>query len=352
MLTDFVSGSSLTLVKNPNYWRDDPLHPGDKLPYIDKLTWLIMPDQSTRIAAIRTAKIDLMGGYEALPLDQAEGLIKTNPELRYVRDLSKTNWSICQRVDLPNLPTRDVRVRKALAMAIDRQAILREYYRGNAELVTDPVSKGNPGAFTPYEQLPPQIKELFEYHPDKAKQLLAEAGYPNGFKASVLIYQDPEAIDLLSIVKDYWSKVGVDLNFDLKDYTVFKSIQLSRANQDMFFYNTAHHQPHELKYTIPDDYTNTGKVNDPVDNEARSRIWAFENMNNYAERDRLLKEAALHDMEQMYWIQMPAPYIFHFWQPWVQNYHGEHSIGASKLYNFPMYIWLDQDMKQAMTGRR
>jgi peptide/nickel transport system substrate-binding protein len=84
LLVDYVPVSSLTFERNPNYWMDDPLHPGNQLPYLDGVKWLVIPDLSTRTAAIRTHKIDWL----ALNWEEADALIKTNPELMYVSYLT------------------------------------------------------------------------------------------------------------------------------------------------------------------------------------------------------------------------------------------------------------------------
>jgi len=74
MIVDEVAGSSLSFVKNPNYWMKDPVHPENTLPYVDRVDWLIIPDSSTRIAALRTGKIEQLGG---LNWEDRDSLLKT-----------------------------------------------------------------------------------------------------------------------------------------------------------------------------------------------------------------------------------------------------------------------------------
>ena len=85
MLTDWVDGSSMTWVKNPDYWGHDEKYPENRLPYIDELVRLIMPDQATRISAMRTGQIDYLAhnsNGRFATVDPVESLQRTNPELR------------------------------------------------------------------------------------------------------------------------------------------------------------------------------------------------------------------------------------------------------------------------------
>ena len=65
MLTDWIPGSEAVYVRNPNYWMKDPIGPGkgNQLPYLDGVSIVILPDASTQQAALRTAKIDQISGY-------------------------------------------------------------------------------------------------------------------------------------------------------------------------------------------------------------------------------------------------------------------------------------------------
>ena len=114
ILTDFVSGSSATLVKNPNYWGYDERYPQNQLPYVDTLKFLIIPDNATALAAMRTGKIDVMDG---MSLQDAQSMKKTNPEILQIPIPGTDATSIDPRND--KAPFNDIRVREAMQMAID-----------------------------------------------------------------------------------------------------------------------------------------------------------------------------------------------------------------------------------------
>jgi len=65
-----------------------------------------------------------------------------------------------------------------------------------------------------------------------------------------------------------------------------------------------------------------------------------------------MKEVAPHMLEQAYLFQFPAPYQYTFWQPWVKGYHGEIKSHYGHHIDWAKYIWIDQDLKEELTGRR
>ena len=124
-MKDYVSDSSVTLVKNPNYWAHDERHPQNQLPYIDQLNILIIPDQATSLAGLRTGKIDVLDG---ISLQDAQNIKKTNPEILQITYPSATTPTIDPRVDVK--PFSDIRVRQAMQKSIDLPTIASTYYAG------------------------------------------------------------------------------------------------------------------------------------------------------------------------------------------------------------------------------
>ena len=90
------------------------------------------------------------------------------------------------------------------------------------------------GMYTPLEELPESTRQLFDYNPEKAKQLLAEAGYPDGFKTKVLCWQS-EQVDQLSIFAAYFADIGVDMELDIKEYSVYVSTWRSKNHPALVY---------------------------------------------------------------------------------------------------------------------
>ncbi len=351
ILTDYVEGSSATLVRNPNYWQKDPIRPQNQLPYLDGVKMIIIPDTSTRMAALRTAKIDQLGGPAGMVgWEDAGTLKKTNPELKYVRYSEGYHWGLFFPQMNTTAPYNDLKVRRALSMGIDRKEMVNTFFGGNAEVYGCPVANlaELKDAFTPLDQLPPECRELYEYNPEKAKQLLTEAGYPNGFKTEIVCQATD--VDLLSIVKAYWAKIGVDLKIDVKEAGVYSSIGFNRTAKHMYFFSVAGFLPYRFLYWLPENTWNHSQVNDPVINKAIDAISPV--FFDEARKAQIMKDITPHIVSQVTHVDVPFPSVYVFWQPWVGGYHGELYPGYSNYYWYVTYIWLDQDIKEKLTGKR
>jgi len=350
MLEDYVSGTAATFVKNPNYWMTDPVGKGkgSRLPYLDGVKWLVIPDPSTRMAALRTGRIDALHWVE---VEDAMLLMKTNPDLEYVGNPSGAPMAVHMRIDNPALPWTKLDVRRALHMAVDLKEIANTYYSGQAEVLNYPAMAIPDCAdyYTPLEELPESTRELFTYNPDKAKQLLAEAGYPDGFKAVVVCYKDQ--VDMLSIIKAYWEIIGVDLSLDVKEYSVYTSLGISKKHEEMYMHTADSATPEQFSRVRAGNIDNYGLINDPKIEAAYKTVAS--NFFDETLKRQTYKEIHPYILSQAYLIVMPSPYIYNLWQPWVKNYHGERYMPTWASTEFYLtYIWLDQDLKEEMTGKR
>src|SRR5689334_18665061 len=164
LLADVVQGNSNTYVKNPSYWDKDKVNGAEyKLPFVDKLVFRTIKDEATYITALRTAKIDML---ESIRWQNVEQLKKSAPALKWSKWLNMSGTFLSLRVD--TRPFDDIRVRRALNMAVNKKEIVAAYYNGNAELFAYPQHPDYIGYYEPLEAMPDSVKELFEFNPQKA----------------------------------------------------------------------------------------------------------------------------------------------------------------------------------------
>ncbi len=193
--------------------------------------------------------------------------------------------------------------------------------------------------------MPESTRQLLEYHPDKAKKLLAEAGYPNGFKTEVVCHQG--YVNLLSIVQSNLAGVGIDMELKVYDQAAYTSIRSNWQHKAMVMHPRSF-DPRMISHLVPKSRSNAAIVDDPYYNERIATIWAWKNMDNKAEQARLIKEIILHVLNQCYMLPMPCPSQYIMWWPWVENYHGETNIGTSVCDVFHQFIWIDPELRKSM----
>ncbi|MFC1891326.1 ABC transporter substrate-binding protein [Thermodesulfobacteriota bacterium] len=180
------------------------------LPYLDGVNIIMIPDQMTRIASLKAGEIH---GVLYLDVPSARQLKGDGSFDMFIGP--GVNFSIfCNSKD-PTSPFSDKRVRQAIEYAIDRETITRGLGSG----FTVPINKIIPE--TP--DIPGKL--IRSYNPEKAKQLLAEAGYPNGLKIDI---NAPTfaARDFLGAVQDYLGKVGIEVKLVYNTYPAQQAISI------------------------------------------------------------------------------------------------------------------------------
>ena len=344
MLTDFVQGSSNTYSRNPNYWDKEKIGGEEyKLPFLDKVVYRTIRDEATFLTALRTAKLDLL---EAIRWSAADDLKKTTPQLKWSRWLNMSGTFLAMRVDTK--PFDDIRVRRALNYAVNKQEIVKAYYGGNAELFAYPQHPDYVGYFEPLDSMPDSVKELFIYNPDKAKKLLAEAGYPKGFSFKVQVCScSPDHMDLLPLVAAYLEQVGVKIEIQPMEYAAFLSAMTTKTNAPGYFMNNGHTNPtrslHKSFYTK--EVWNPSQWADPAYD---AKIDAMYREPDEAKRQAMIKDLTREILDKAPYIWLPTPYIYTAWWPWVKGYNGELRAGAVRPGPIYARMWVDQDLKKSM----
>jgi peptide/nickel transport system substrate-binding protein len=359
MVTDWVSNTAMTFTRNPDYWQKNPVGPGkgDQLPYLDGFKLLVIPDLSTRLAAFRTGKLD---SYAGLTWEDFADLQKTTP---YPVESVVTYGANVQPTGREDkAPFDNLKVRQALNLAIDKQAILKDYYKGHGQLLGWPYypTPEYSDLYIPLEQLPTKpalegsgasVQELIKGgNPEKAKQLLKEAGYPNGFKTSIYSYQTTDT-DFLSIIKAQLAPVGVDLDIKVVDGGVYRNLEQQRTFEQMFYkpakqYFLAHYM-FELRkesqdcpsfFDSPEVRATLVTINKTL--AVDDKAWR-----------KALKDLTPYMLEQAIAIWLPVSDKYNAWQPWLKNYYGASTLGAMLPWHWLYFSWMDTDQKSKLTGR-
>ncbi len=343
-LTDYVQGNTVTFSKNNVYWDKETIGgQAYKLPFVDKIAYRTIKDESSFIAALRTAKLDVL---EGLRWSAVEELKKSAPQLKWSRWLNTGGNFLAMRVDTK--PFDDIRVRRALNMAINKKEIVSSFYGGNAELFAYPMHTDYVGYYEPLDKMPKAAQELFEYNPDKAKALLAEAGYPKGFSFKVQVCScSPDHMDLVPLLAAYLGKGGVKIEIPAMENGAFLSAMTTKTNAAGYFMQNGHTNPTTSirKSFVTKQTWNPSQYSDP---EFDKRMQAVYLEKDESKRQLLIKLMTRDIVEKAPYIWLPVPYVYTAWWPWVKNYGGELRVGSERPGPIHARMWVDQDLKKKM----
>lgn len=228
ILTDFVDGSAATFIKNPNYFGHDERYPNNKLPYVDSLKILVIPDNATALSALRTGKIDAIGN---IVVSDAQSLDKTSPQLTKIAIPQSYSNSIDPKGGVS--PFTDIRVRQAMQQSIDLNDIAKNYYLGTCSPAPSTMTSNNMGMGWgyPYSSWPASLQAQYAYNPTNAKALLAAAGYPNGFNTDVVADGGGD-MGLLQIVQAYFAAVGINMTLRVMPTPQYATFVTTNHGQD------------------------------------------------------------------------------------------------------------------------
>lgn len=198
LLTKYDKDKGASFVKNPNYWQAGK-------PYLDKIECMVVKD-------IMTQEISMQSGVGQVMLLQ---------DGKVMSDMKKAGFTIYQKpggssiivpdTANPNSIFKDIRVRQAIDMAIDKKAVADATGYGYMFPSGQLPPRGNPA-------IDPTIPDT-SYDPVKAKQLLADAGYPNGFKTKLITWSYDQ--DYCLVVQQQLAKVGIEATMDVQDNLKF-----------------------------------------------------------------------------------------------------------------------------------
>ena len=346
LFTDFVDSSSVTYTANANYWGKDLRWPQNKLPYIQILKMLIIPNNSTAEAAMRVDKVDAIG---SMPVSDALNMIKTNPQIVAKQKPQGTEYTLDPRNDVA--PFNNLNVRIAMQHAINIPLIASTYYQNYATPWPAALTENQMGAGgwgDPYTQWPPDVQATYTYDPVLAKQMLATAGFPNGFNTDLVLETDADQ-GLYQIAQSELASVGINISIQLMDpaswqsyvLTAHKEDALSARNQGILGFNFDIFRQF-MRFT-PGYQTNYIMVNDPTMVNFNNEAIAAQSVTAV---QQLLHDANLYVAQQHFAISLAQPSTFNMVQPWIKGNPGANTLGdavtgAGFGDGVPIGVWID-----------
>jgi peptide/nickel transport system substrate-binding protein len=334
-LESYRPNVSLTLVRNPHYFVPT-------LPYIERVEMLVEEDNASRTAAFLAGKYDL--GWE-FPgtinrsdwVQIGETAKKRRPGLRTLEFHSNVVNDLAMRVD--QKPFSDPRVRQAISLAIDRQALI------DATLEGVGVSNGPlPAALTdwalPIDQLGDGAR-YYKYDPAEARRLLAAAGYPSGFPGSVCFstYGSTLLVDTMTLVLKNLKDVGIDARLDQKEYGAYQATcRFGKFDSMVFGPLTPFLEPDSFLFGqyYTGEPRNRSHVADPVLDDLLVKQRRSADLK--ARRDAL-HQIQRHLAKQQYYVHVPTGTYIAVWESVLKNY------GPNLGYDYGgrlLAAWLDR----------
>lgn len=327
MYKDYSLGTLFEVKKNPNYFLKER-------PYLDGLRFYVIKDESTKLSAFRTGQIKLVdpSWTEGLRPSQVQVVRKEMPQAILVKFASlSSRWL---NMVVPNPPFDDARVRRAVSLAVDRQAAVKVLAEGEGDIGTVFVA-GSDWAMPEAELLKlPGFRQPKDQDIAEAKKLLTEAGFASGFKTKILArtkYSD----DMAVLMKEQLARIGIELEIIVHESAVFLE-QINKLGFPMVA------QPIGVRMTDPDEFSRyfvsgggsnwVGLKNNEVDALFEKQGKALD----VAERKKLVRELDMKLLEL-------TPSIALYWQrgniahwPEVKNYYRGNPYNNNKFQD----VWL------------
>jgi peptide/nickel transport system substrate-binding protein len=316
--------------RNPDYFR-----PGQ--PLVDGVDWLVIEDEASQQAAYRSGQLDC-GPWHWWAVRQQDVAIfkKSHPQYAYRDFLSNVTTGIFMRTDKP--PFNDVRVRRAISHAIDRQAIIEAIFvRGE---LAPAIGRGLTEWSPRIDQLGPGA-QYYRHDPAVARRLLAEAGFPQGLKTTLTVTSGygADVLDSFTLAQRQLKAAGIDAEVKVQEYGAYMATTFLGKYEGMGLgpFSIAW-EPHTTLYGMytPEQPRNSGHVAD-----ARMVAMLKQQMRtrDLEARRKLIFDIQRYAAEQQFYVYLYSPMFTGSWRPAVKNYAPNPSFDYG---NRAAALWLDR----------
>lgn len=210
IISDCVDGSYITFVRNEKYYDYDERHPENKLPYLDSVTLLLVNDTATVLSNFIAGEYDIVGAnngnlFSDSEVAQIQAALDPSEYNIWAKLANTRGIALKQTIE----PLSHLEVRQAMQYAIDLQSISRKLY-GSDEV--EICGYWGYGSGWDVDWTDPELRAAYlTYDPELAKQMLADAGYADGFEFN-LVYDSGVDSDLYVLAQDYLAQIGITMN--------------------------------------------------------------------------------------------------------------------------------------------
>jgi ABC-type transport system substrate-binding protein len=324
---EFVSWTkddNIVLDANEDYWGEGP--------YLDRVILRVIPDATARYLALKNGEVDVIDFPSADDLE----LMQEDPNIELIQQPGLNVGYIAMNNDKE--PFDNKLVRQALNYAIDRQAIIDAVYGSAGQVAKNPLPPTMWGYNDDIEPYP--------YDPAKAQELLAEAGYPDGFSTDLWAMPvarpyNPNARRIAEIVQSDLAAIGVEVEIVSYDWgTYLDRTDMGEHSMAMLGWTGDNGDPDNFLFVL----LSIPAAEKPAGNIA---FWRNEEFN-----DLLIEAKTTFDQERRTELYEQAQVIFHEEAPWVTLAHSVVTVPVrSNVKNFVIYptgkrvfqrVWLEQ----------
>jgi peptide/nickel transport system substrate-binding protein len=310
----------LTMKRNPDYFQKGQ-------PYIDTVIRAVIPQTATRISQFQAGKLD---AYDVPAQNKAE-VLKTNPKSQVVTYLPTTYSFIAPQLR-GNSPFKDIRIRRAMSLALDRKSLFDlVYLEGMSYINALPASMGK-WWLNPQSAEAGSGSQWFKHDPKAARELLKAAGAENMPMRYIFTnnaYGDTfnqAAETVHSFLKEVGFNATIVTQDYLKEYIDAKGAFFGNYEGAFYGLQTPFSDPHDYLFNMnhPASARNHIGLDDPrltamIDDEEKTL--------NEPERVRKVHDIQRYWMDQMYYIPAVVGFAYSFRQPWVKRFYHSSSYG-------------------------
>lgn len=294
-LDEWIPGDKLVLAKNEKYnWGPDWMsNTGPAL--IDKIILKVVPDETSRIMELEVGGIDILRNVPEIQVDQLE----SNPDITVHKEPATKLGYLAYATDIE--PFTDVRVRRALNHALNKEEIIQFVFKGIGEVA--------------YGYLPPALSDeyldeskdlAYAYDPEAARELLAEAGYPNGFEVTLSASNASKSSKLAEIIHNQLKEVNINAKIQLYDSASYTDM-LKEGKQELFINEYSWPNADILDWFLLSDrfpYPNHSRW---IDDKTDELIAYAAQRPTWDERAQGYKEVQRYLIEQAVWAPIYIP---------------------------------------------